>query len=433
MNQPAKTITREELYEAVWSNTIKRLAQEWNTTYLRLVQACQEMEVPRPSQGHWQLVARGKTIEKEPLPDRTGNIPNELVFLPQGATPVAGGTVPKKQGAKPKPAEQTENVETEKQPKVEVPKDLSNAHHLVKLTKKALSTDTYVHNGFVNTRSRLDQPLRIMVSPGGTDRALRILDAIIKGIIERGGRFERGPESWRLRLFIGKEPVEFHVREAMKRHDHPFTAEEREAPGFSWRYKYDWVGSGSLRFQIHGGECVHERAWEDSRKSKLEDQVEDIVETLANIEEEAKQIRAAREERKKQQEEEWRRREEQRRKQEQIQKEAEHRRRIEEENRKRLEEKAQAWREARILRRFVHACEAVLRKKGKPFPANGWEGRWLVWAREHADRLDPMTSGFLEAEERRLTAPEQDGNGSKLEDMSLGAKMQGMMFGENFP
>ena len=84
MNQPSKRIKREELYEAVWSRTIKALAQEWNTTYLRLVQACEEMEVPRPSQGHWQLVARGLAIEKEPLPERTRKVPDELTLIPQG-------------------------------------------------------------------------------------------------------------------------------------------------------------------------------------------------------------------------------------------------------------------------------------------------------------------------------------------------------------
>jgi hypothetical protein len=42
------------------------------------------MEVPRPSQGYWQLVARGLSIEKEPLPDRTGKVPDELVLLPRG-------------------------------------------------------------------------------------------------------------------------------------------------------------------------------------------------------------------------------------------------------------------------------------------------------------------------------------------------------------
>ena len=73
MNPPTKSIKREELYEAVWTKPIKTLAQEWNTTALRVVQACEEMAVPRPGQGHWQWIARGVVIERELLPERTGN------------------------------------------------------------------------------------------------------------------------------------------------------------------------------------------------------------------------------------------------------------------------------------------------------------------------------------------------------------------------
>src|SRR5688572_8129447 len=84
MNQPARPIKREELYEVVWSKPIKALAEEWNTTYARLVQACDTMEVPRPTQGHWQLVARGASIQREPLPEPTGDIPTEWPLLPLG-------------------------------------------------------------------------------------------------------------------------------------------------------------------------------------------------------------------------------------------------------------------------------------------------------------------------------------------------------------
>lgn len=84
MNQPAKKVTREELYEAVWSRTLTTLACEWNTTYLRLVQACDEMEVPRPSQGYWQLIALREQVAKEPLPERKDHVPNEWVLLPHG-------------------------------------------------------------------------------------------------------------------------------------------------------------------------------------------------------------------------------------------------------------------------------------------------------------------------------------------------------------
>jgi len=38
MAGPSTTITRDQLYEAVWSKPLKSLAEEWNTTYLRLVE-----------------------------------------------------------------------------------------------------------------------------------------------------------------------------------------------------------------------------------------------------------------------------------------------------------------------------------------------------------------------------------------------------------
>lgn len=358
---------------------ISKLAPAWSTTIAGIIKVCDLMNIPRPGSGHWALVQRGWEMERSPLPPAEAD------------TPVAAVVVQGKKRPKPKPVEQAEKVETETQPKVEVPEDLRNAHRLVKQTHKALTTDTYVHNGFVQTRSGLDHPLSVAVSPEGLERALRILDAIIKAVIEKGGRFERGPERWRLRLFMGKQPVEFRVREAMKRHDRRFTAEEREAPGFMWRDKYDWVGSGMLRFVIERGDYVRERTWEDSKKLKLEEQLGEIIGVLVNVEKEAVEIRAAEAERKKLEAEERR------------QSEIEWRReREEEENRKRLEEKADAWAKTKRLRSFIRACEAVLRGGNGELPVDGWEMRWLGWAREHANRFDPFKKGYLDSEKRRF-------------------------------
>ena len=82
MNTTEKSITRDELYTAVWSKTLKALASEWNTEYLRLVQACEKLAVPRPGQNYWPNIALGRTVEKEPLGVRPENIPNEWVLLP---------------------------------------------------------------------------------------------------------------------------------------------------------------------------------------------------------------------------------------------------------------------------------------------------------------------------------------------------------------
>ena len=386
MNEPKKQYSRQEIYEAVWQTPISKLAPAWNTTIAEIIKACDRMNIPRPSSGHWALVKHGWQVQRPPLPPA------------QTDTPTAAVVVEGKK--RQKPVEPAEQVEVENRRKVEVPKDLRNAHRLVKQTHKALITDTYVHNGFVHTRSGLDHPLSVAVSAEQLERALRILDAIIKGVIALGGRFERGPEPWRLRLFVGKEPVGFHVREAIKRLDHPFTTEEREAPGFMWRNKYDWVGSGRLRFVIERDDYICERIWEDSKKLKLEEHVGEIIEALANIEAKAKQLRAEEEIRKNEEakqraraDEEWRCRER------------------EKQNRERLEKAADEWSKAKRLRSFIRVCDQELRIEKGDFAPDAWQARWLGWARQHADRIDPIKRGFLESEKNRVRNPDDEENG----------------------
>jgi hypothetical protein len=114
------------------------------------------------------------------------------------------------------------------------------------------------------------------------------LDTIVKAVVERG------TERWRLRLFLGKQPVEFRMTEAMKRREREYTAEERTAKDFWLREKHDWHGSGILRFKIEPGEDLREETWEETKSSSLEDKIPEIVDALANVEETAKRIRAER-------------------------------------------------------------------------------------------------------------------------------------------
>lgn len=81
---------------------------------------------------------------------------------------------------------------------------------------------------------------------------------------------------------------------------------------------------------------------------------------------------------------------------------AENERELEALRRERLVGSAEAWFKARRLRRFIRACEMAMRSDARPGPGGDWPDAWLAWAREQADRLDPMTNGFLEAERERL-------------------------------
>jgi hypothetical protein len=190
VSQHGKVVTRQELYEAVWSKTLKALAEEWKTPHEQLLLACKKMDVPRPNQRYWPLISWGHRGGRKPLPRRSRKTPGELMLPARG-------------------------------------------------------------------RAR-----------------------------------------------------------------------------------------GAL-----------------------------AVETSAT-------------------EQEWRRLAETR--------ELEERRRIEEQRRKVLVGRSEAWFKARRLRRFVRACEAAVRDGGGAAPASGWPQAWLAWAREQADRLDPLTNGFLEAERERF-------------------------------
>jgi hypothetical protein len=84
MSEQIKSVSRQELYEAVWCKPITVLTKEWNTNYSQIAEACALMDVPRPSSGHWQVVARGYEMTREPLPAPRADIPMEMLFSPGG-------------------------------------------------------------------------------------------------------------------------------------------------------------------------------------------------------------------------------------------------------------------------------------------------------------------------------------------------------------
>jgi hypothetical protein len=81
---PGKVVTREELYEAVWSKTLKALAKEWNVTHEQLLLACKRMCVPRPNQRYLPLISWGHRVGRKPLPRRSRKTPSELLLPARG-------------------------------------------------------------------------------------------------------------------------------------------------------------------------------------------------------------------------------------------------------------------------------------------------------------------------------------------------------------
>lgn len=61
--------SREDLYGAVWSKPMKKLAEEFGISGRGLAKLCERLKVPVPPRGYWRKFSLGQSIKKTPLPE----------------------------------------------------------------------------------------------------------------------------------------------------------------------------------------------------------------------------------------------------------------------------------------------------------------------------------------------------------------------------
>ena len=63
-------VSREGLYEFVWSVPMVKVAEKFYVSGSYMARVCSTLHVPRPERGYWaKLAAVGKAPEKPPLPE----------------------------------------------------------------------------------------------------------------------------------------------------------------------------------------------------------------------------------------------------------------------------------------------------------------------------------------------------------------------------
>ena len=76
-DEGVRTITRDELYELVWSRPMTEIARQLDTTAPEISRLCDQVfRIPRPERGYWQRAANGKMPPKPELPATEKNTPN---------------------------------------------------------------------------------------------------------------------------------------------------------------------------------------------------------------------------------------------------------------------------------------------------------------------------------------------------------------------
>ncbi|MGH6780948.1 MAG: TetR/AcrR family transcriptional regulator, partial [Sphingomonadaceae bacterium] len=79
------SLSREELYELVWSKPLFAAAAEYGLTGNALAKICDRLLVPYPTRGHWQKVHAGKFQQMPPLPPAPEPGDERVVFSKERA------------------------------------------------------------------------------------------------------------------------------------------------------------------------------------------------------------------------------------------------------------------------------------------------------------------------------------------------------------
>jgi len=59
------TLTREQLYDLVWSEPMQRLAKQIGISDVAIAKHCRKLGVPVPERGHWNKPQVGKPVTKK--------------------------------------------------------------------------------------------------------------------------------------------------------------------------------------------------------------------------------------------------------------------------------------------------------------------------------------------------------------------------------
>lgn len=70
-------VTREELYTAVWTEPLRKLAERFQVSDSYLARVCDSLNIPRPNAGHWAKKGAGKGSPPPALPPAQAGEPTE--------------------------------------------------------------------------------------------------------------------------------------------------------------------------------------------------------------------------------------------------------------------------------------------------------------------------------------------------------------------
>jgi hypothetical protein len=258
MNYTDYKITRDDLYEKVWTKPMVEIAKVYEVSDKAIAKICDKLNVPFPGVGYWQKLEVGEKLERKKLPDIPPTHPTEHTIRK---------SVPKYE------FEISEEVitliENEKDPanKIIVQEKRGSTHILIRRTEQSLEK-SYRYSGMLCSQQAEDI-LKILVSPNAKGRAFRILNTIILELEKRGYLIYINRSFLCVKMF-GVE-LKFSLNERMKK--------TRRKVESLYDRQYDFIPSGVLALCIEDFYSDYPllRKFLDIKSAKLEDRLNEFI------------------------------------------------------------------------------------------------------------------------------------------------------------
>lgn len=361
-------ISRDELYEMVWSERLSEVSKRYYISENGLIKKCRELNIPMPNLKYWiQLKDATNPPSRIPLPTHAEH--STIYLKLRDEYEKTKESVQKKIFNIKKEIEEDSNIN------LKVPDRLTNPDPLISRAKDKFSK---------KHRDKEDKHLSdynegrigIYVSTDLSSRALRFMDTMIKAFRNRGFHFVNHNGSTRLVMF--EEEYLISCQEKSRR----------------VTYKDDWGHSGTklesigkLSFRL--GESYHLKEWTEG-KTPIEEQVSKILASVEYYGHKDYEDRIERD----------RRREEQKQKQ-LIEKELQDRKEKELENFKEIFKLSLRHDKADAIRRFADKLEQSALSRND---LNEEVSARIEWIRKKADWYDP----FIESQDELFDGIDRD-------------------------
>ena len=374
----ASRLTREALYDLVWSKPMTAVAADYGMSSVAFAKHCKKAGVPYPWRGYWAQVSAKQKPKRTPLPKADSPMPREIILEERT-----------------RPPPRTPRGEA---PGIVVDERLAKPHAIVKQLGELLRP-SFKHQRMLTVRGESSAVLK--VGEPSKSRALRILDALIK-YIERVGHEVRlrlhtadhpARSTYALEIVVRDEPVALSLTEHVDRTERP-PADPKKSSLFDQRFDFSPSGRLTLELQAPWSSNIRHR-WRDGEKRRLEDVLGEVVLGLEDVagawtdhhrrQSEAREVEAT-----------------SRRRREREARAAAHLKLLEED----LSNMATAWCKAETIRQYLDAAERAV---GAP-PPEGFS-KWIAWARQFAQRMDPVGRPGLIA--KRLEPDEDDAESNR--------------------